>query len=570
MGSVPKHLLTMLQFRVLTYSIWYARMAACRNPTQNLSANACCVVAHPIGLVHTSIAQRSMLPTRKRRLSMTASVWRRRISAAFSLGSRMRPFEATHVMALFFPVMGMLPAVLLSVQAYYLDSTAYRLADEEEPMMRFTPIMIYPEPFAGLSNLSYIAAGIALFLMPVLSGSFLAPHAIGAGVFFAVVGAGSWAFHKDASRTGSWQHAADRIGMFATFSYLGVAVLGGAFHSLTGKPVTPRSRCALLTNLTCMLATVVCITYQDHINTASFLGLFGTVVVAANSLTVATLAVRRASTSMRSSHQMHHQPKVSPVQRTWSLRCGHLCTTNSKPDSFARCQRLSKYARLYLSAIVEGSVEAAICCSLLFVGLDINSTAAGFRDAAAHNSSLSDAARINLRARHDMLHGTWHCLSAIALLAMAMTMHRGLCSLGRDEGTETQAVLDAEACHPSALKLPPPRETEEQIAKVLCLGLALLMWVLKTSSPKVVLCAWAFVVGLVLPLGVYALRNVTRRVDARWAAKRYALGATCSASAFTKVLTTAIARSATAVRTRPPLRAQPQAGLISKPVVQAV
>ena len=283
-------------------------------PLVGMPASRAPVIAartHFVGRLH------SML-TRLRRQSLNASVWRRRVSAALSLGGRMRPFDATHVLALLFPVAGMIPAVVAAISAYYADGATFRGADEDEPMMRFTPKAIYPEPFAGLSNIAYISSGVALFLMPLLSNSFLAPHAIGAGSLFALLGAGSWAFHKSASRIGGWQHAADRIGMFATFSYLGIVVFGGAFHSSTGKPVTPRSRCSLLTNLACMGGTVVCITYQDQIQTELFLAVFGSVVVAANSLTASMLAWRgRASAPLHTSPL----PPTEPIERTCAFRC---------------------------------------------------------------------------------------------------------------------------------------------------------------------------------------------------------------------------------------------------------
>ena len=453
--------------------------------------------------------------------SLTTSLWRRRISAALSLGGKMRAFDATHVLALCFPIAGMVPAVATAMAVYYAADTSYRGAEEADPMLRFTPRAVYPEPFAGLSNIAYIASGLALFLMPLLSGSFLAPHAIGAGVLFAFLGAGSWAFHKDASHTGGWQHAADRIGMFSSFSYLGIVVLGGAFHTITGRAVTPRSRCALATNLACMGATVVCITYQDHIPTYPFLAFFGTVVVAANSLTSSLLALRTSAPPIRRAPGVPAPPPL--LRRGWAMRCGRMGVAAG-----GLCDLGKTVTCAWVWAVMEGLADATVCCLLLFIGLALNADAASSRDAAAFNSSLPAAARIELRARHDLLHGTWHCLSAIAMLIMALTMHRGLCSLGDSEDSKTMAVLhEAGAGRPSF-----PRPTnwannwEERLAKALCGLVAILMWLIRDSAAEELLFVWVLVTCVTLPFGAISLLRATRRTDARWAAKRRALGAT--------------------------------------------
>ena len=451
-----------------------------------------------------------------RRKSLTSSAWRRRVSAAFSLGSKMRPFEATHVLALVFPISGMLPAVMLAITTYCVDGTVYRGGDEAEPMLRFTPITIYAEPFAGLSNIAFVCAGTGLFLLPVLSGSFLAPHAIGAGVLFAFMGAGSWAFHKVASRTGGWEHAADRIGMYATMCYLAVVVIGAAFHSVTNQPATPRSLCALLTNLTCMAGTVVCITYQDEIDTRQFLGICGTVAVSANGIVAAVLQLRGAAGLLS---RPDTRPQT-PLRRAWTVQLG-LCKASG--NGCANSHRLAGW----IVALFEGCVEAGISCLLFFIGLNLNSQAAACRDAAAFDASLPDATRIELRARHDMLHGTWHAFSSIMLLSLALTMHRGLCSLETVSDSPTQAVLH-EASFRDYRTTPGAQKDvmEERVARLMCGALAPLLWLIRDEPVRTILVVWALIVGITVPLGVLAIWRVTRENDARWAEKRHALGAT--------------------------------------------
>lgn len=446
-----------------------------------------------------------------RRPTLTASVWRRRVSAALSLGSKMRPFEATHVLAFVLPVAGMLPAVVAAIGVYYLEGTIFRGGDDPDLMLRFTPIAISTEPFAALSNIAFAAVGTGLFLMPMLSGSFLAPHAIGAGVLFAYLGASSWAFHVDASRIGSWQHAIDRIGMFTTMGYLGIVVIGGAFHSVTGRPATPRSLCSLLTNISCMVVTFICIAYQDRIDSTYFLGGCGTLVVAANALTAAMLQWRASEHSII----VHPSP---PMRRAWRLRCGALCDAKGDPLSYGIV------APRWFVAVVEGVVEAGIVGLLLFIGLAINRQAAACRSAAAHNATLPASVRIELNARHDMLHGTWHCLISIVLMSMALTMHRGLCSLESRASSPTQAVLD-DGGGLGALSTG-AGGVYERIARFMCGALALLMWMIRDAPVRTLVLVWALVVGVTIPAGGFMIWRITRQNDARWLEKRRALGMT--------------------------------------------
>ena len=124
------------------------------------------------------MAPSSRLSAGNKGLLRGSTMWRRRIDAALSLGGQMRSFDATHCLALLFPMAGMVPAIVAACQVY-TTSVEYRNNTEADVMLRFTPISIYPEPFACLSNIAYLGSGLALFLLPLLSGSFLAPHAFG-------------------------------------------------------------------------------------------------------------------------------------------------------------------------------------------------------------------------------------------------------------------------------------------------------------------------------------------------------------------------------------------------------
>ena len=455
-----------------------------------------------------------------------SSMWRRRISLAFSLGTQMRTVEATHVLVLLFPALGMIPAVVVAVHVYITGSTEFESGSHADPMLRFTPIVFYPEPFSSLSNLATVSSGLGLFLMPMISGSFLAPQVFGVGMLLSFLGAGSWAFHKDASRIGHWQHAVDRIGMFTAFSYLGVVVLSGCFHSTTRQPVKPRSKCSLLCNLACMAAVSLCIVYQDKIDTASFLGAFGTVVVSANAVTTSMISWYDSASQATGGEQKRSDSGLTTCTET------SICVVEDADESKryaggakaarhwsfepravvnALGQRVHGSAKAChsrnrrLSAVGEGLFEALICCLFLGVGFALNGEAARCRGAAAHNASLSDEVRLGMVVRHDILHGTWHWLTAMAMLAMGLTMHRGLCVSQRTIGAHT------------SVSMPRAGGGEENKAKVLLLAITLLMLVLLSCDMRTAIVIWIIVLSSTVPASLGWLVSVMHQSDQRWA-----------------------------------------------------
>lgn len=98
----------------------------------------------------------------------------RRLSLALSLGGKLKAIDATHVLGLLFPLLGTAPAVAASVTAYMLNGTEYTDGSGAADL-RYTPVnmsllgMPLHEPFAALSNLSMVFAGVCVFLMPFLS-----------------------------------------------------------------------------------------------------------------------------------------------------------------------------------------------------------------------------------------------------------------------------------------------------------------------------------------------------------------------------------------------------------------
>ena len=471
-----------------------------------------------------------------------SSMWRRRISLALSLGTQMRTVEATHVLVLFFPALGMIPAVVVAVHIYVTGSTEFVSANHTDPMLRFTPVAFYPEPFSSLSNLATVSCGFGLFLMPMISGSFLAPQIFGVGMVLSFLGAGSWAFHKDASRVGHWQHVVDRIGMFTAFAYLAVVVLCGCFHSTTMQPVKPRSQCSLLSNLACMAAVSLCIVYQDHIDTATFLGAFGTIVVTANAVTTSMLAWHDSASQAAAERKeperlgtcsetgvciedaMKHKlcadgPRAAATReercsllRALRRRCfEHTFEPKRLKRGVINVLRQVHGSAMawhsgnrHLSAVAEGLLEALTCCLFLVVGFALNGEAARCRAAAAHNATLSDAVRRGMVVRHDILHGTWHWLTAMAMLAMGLTMHRGLCVSER-AGAQT------------LVSTPRAGVKEEKKAKALLLAITLLMLVLLSCDMRTAIVIWVVVLSSTVPISLSWLIRVMRQSDMRHA-----------------------------------------------------
>lgn len=444
-----------------------------------------------------------------------SSLWRQRITAALSLGSSMRSFDAPHLLVLLFPTLGMVPAVAAAASVYLQVEPQFRNATETDPMLRFTPISFYPEPFASLTNLCYVTSGLVLFLLPMLSGSFLAPHVFGVGMLYSFLGAGSWAFHKDASRVGHWQHAADRIGMFSAFTYLGVVVISGAFHSARRTQVTPRSWSTVISNLTCMGMVMLVIVYQDQIDTNSFLGGFGTLIVCANGLTTVMLAMHRRNmlSKSKSPHacaealaETEHHADATARSTSKRICFPKLLTICHWRDQL--CARMVHHPNS--SAILEGIFEAGLCSLQLLIGLIVNFESARCKDAAAYDTSLSDATRQSLRTRHDILHGTWHYIASMAMLAMALTMHRGLTCIHHEENEKRQPPAGKQS-------LPALGHKEEAVSKMLILAITLLFLVLLPNQlPELWIFTWIVLLITILPFSTIALYNVVQRHDATW------------------------------------------------------
>ena len=152
-----------------------------------------------------------------------------------------RNLEATHTMAMFWPWLGIVPAILthLADQRYNIVDGSYYTPEESMKVNVFPGRRnVFPmrpggggggggfefgshainidgrplvETFAGPSNIAFFTAGLCLFLLPFISGERMPAANFGMAVLLALLGAGSGAFHNYGSTMFVWQHATDRM-----------------------------------------------------------------------------------------------------------------------------------------------------------------------------------------------------------------------------------------------------------------------------------------------------------------------------------------------------------------------
>ena len=148
----------------------------------------------------------------------------------------------------------------------------------------------FAEPFSALGNLCSWAAGVGLYVLPFLSFERLPAQAFGAGMLLVLLGGCSGAFHADGSRPGTWQHATDRIMMYALVMYLGVVSFGGLWQAFRGHSASPRSWVGLTVNLLAPFAVVVVVLYQEEIDTKLLYLVIYPIILLTNGMIAALLA----------------------------------------------------------------------------------------------------------------------------------------------------------------------------------------------------------------------------------------------------------------------------------------
>ena len=408
--------------------------------------------------------------------------------------------EAIYTLSVFVPFLGAFPGVLHAVSVYLCEDrleeparSAFYYSESTTDVRHHLfatrgDFIHFMEPLAGPSNFAYWTAGAALYVMPWVAREELPNTTYAIGLLLAMLGAASYAFHRDGSRTGTWQHATDRYCMFTLLAFLACTAPNGLYHAWRGVAAGPRSAPTLASNLCAMLAVAAALSYQEEIDTTLFLGAAGTVAVACNALTMGVLAGRRAD-------------ELPLTQSGWAA----LHKGGDAPETGTarrRRRRRRWHPRVLFCAQVASS--AALQCLPFFLGLLVCNRAS---DAAMRRAlhgddggepprALSDAERRLARRLHDVLHGIWHVLSSVFCMQASLITVEGL--TGR---------LDA-----------PQGDTREEWAASLLIVIVSVVFpllVIRSAPFWLVLYALVAVELVVLAFGVLALRSVVRKHGAR-------------------------------------------------------
>jgi hypothetical protein len=181
-------------------------------------------------------------------------------AATIGAADYMNNLEATFNLGVLFPLIGAFIASVYARVVYIKDDAShfqmpdpavhrsfwFTIAPNENRTQLVSEVA---EPFAAACNMSYLITGLGFFFLQFFSGAPLPEQAYGMAIFMLLLGATSAAFHMDASRTSTWQHHADRFGMYCLFAYMACIMLNGLFHAMKGAPASPRSCCSIITNI---------------------------------------------------------------------------------------------------------------------------------------------------------------------------------------------------------------------------------------------------------------------------------------------------------------------------------
>ena len=287
------------------------------------------------------------------------------------------------------------------------------------------------------------------------------------------------AFHSDASATGTWQHNADRIGMYLVFGHLAVAVFSGLWHACWGVEQRPRSLFALVVNVLALVYASWLVLNSGSVNSMYFLIGTGFVIFTSNYFTLAILRFRAID---------EHQ------------RCGACC--------------LEWWQKLgWLFAGLPALISRL---SLLGVGFACNMASARARDAATGESDL--AAGIELRKQHDFLHGTWHFATAAVIMGMGLALLEGLSgSLELAAHAPPDSIAAREATDESTRHLTFRRRIvfweTYSIAMTFGLSMLFLTLFLMQVHSSVWLVTWVVIIAVGLPVQTVGLLRVVTAFD---------------------------------------------------------
>lgn len=312
-------------------------------------------------------------------------------------------FDNANVYGLFLVMLWLPIATLHSALLYWSADTTYYLTSADsgsEPptaYQAFTPvgsnflgISIF-EPFAALSDGSYLTAGLGILILPFVSGDFQPVAVVALGALLVFVAAASGAYHAGGSQSGSWSHVMDRASMYCLFGYATCSSVNAAWHSVRGVQQSPRSAVAAAANIVGASISLYFLISQEAIESMTFLISTGFVVFT-------VLFISRAAL-------LFHQFGLDP-------RCRYETTT-----------------RRALSAFLLSLPDLATQMIPLAVGFLLNLKSADHLDCALLQIGCAASTyddRIEKRKLHSIVHGMWHIFTAFVLCVVAVSTSRGL------------------------------------------------------------------------------------------------------------------------------------------------
>ena len=122
--------------------------------------------------------------------------------------------EAVYTLSIFVPFLGALPAVIYAYAVYAsevaLGSPAWFYFNETEASVQAHRFATnagwhYIEPLAAPTNIAFWLSGVLLFVLPWLGDAPLPNQTYGIAMMLSLLGATSYSFHLDGSRTKTWQ-----------------------------------------------------------------------------------------------------------------------------------------------------------------------------------------------------------------------------------------------------------------------------------------------------------------------------------------------------------------------------
>ena len=410
-------------------------------------------------------------------------------NARISLGN----VEAIYTLSIFVPFLGALPAVIYAYGVYSseaaLGSPAWFYFNQTEASFQAHRFATkagfhYIEPIAAPTNIAFWLSGVLLFVLPWLGDAPLPNQTYGIAMMLSLLGATSYSFHLDGSRTKTWQHAADRFSMYTLLAYMACTAPNGLWHAYHQLHAPPSSTAMLVSNIAALLAIATACSYQEVIDSTSLLLPSGAIIITCNSLTMGLLAMRRAAAG-----EAQHPDEVKALRPKAANRFN-----GAVGEAGRRYRSLPPYGHFW----VQLASSAILQCLPFFFGMLLNRASddafatAVYDDGPCCPTNLTDADRREARRLHDIYHGLWHVLAGVFCFQCALITVEGLTG---------------------QLSSPMGSSREEWVAMGLIVSVSALFLLLQAKGAPfwAILNALAVVEIIVIAFGAVALRRMVRR-----------------------------------------------------------